>query len=52
MSLEKQILINSIGFPFDITNNIKSFVFYDTISFETILFIKQKKTSNTRVFGK
>ena len=43
MSLEKQLLINSIGFPFDISNNIKSFVFYDIISFETILFIKQKK---------
>lgn len=50
MSLYKKFIINNIDLPFDIIDNIKSFVFYDRIAFETILFIKYKKREINELF--
>jgi hypothetical protein len=51
MSLNKKFLINQLLLPFDIIDNIKSFVFYDKTAFETILFIRNKKREITELFA-
>jgi len=47
MSILKQLLINrhlnNIGVGYDIANEIKSFCFYDIVTWETINFIRQSK---------
>jgi hypothetical protein len=42
-SIAKQMCINSMNLPYDVLNEIKSYCFYDTKSWETITFIKYKK---------
>jgi len=43
MNVQKQLSINKLSLPFDIINNIKSYVFYDKMTFEKISFIRNKK---------
>ena len=43
VSIWKKCIINKLVLPFDIIDNIKSFIFYDKKSYQTILFIREKK---------
>lgn len=43
-SIAKQLLINQINLSDDLLNEIKSYCFYDVKSWETIKFIKSKKS--------
>jgi hypothetical protein len=42
-SIVKQMCINSMNLPYDVLNEIKSYCFYDTKSWELMNFIKYKK---------
>lgn len=49
--LYKQFLINNLSLPFDIIDNIKSFVFYDRPTFDKICFVKDKKREINKMFN-
>jgi type IV secretory pathway VirB6-like protein len=42
-SIAKQMYINKLNLSYDLLNEIKSYCFYDTKTWETITFIKYKK---------
>jgi hypothetical protein len=49
-SITKQLYINQLNLSYDLLNEIKSYCFYDTKTWETINFIKYKKERICHLF--